>query len=39
MGKKVNVWLNELESWCSQATEDVSSVVLNDSSNQTVSIA
>jgi myosin-5 len=22
MGKKVNVWLNELESWCSQATED-----------------
>ncbi|EFH57530.1 hypothetical protein ARALYDRAFT_321053 [Arabidopsis lyrata subsp. lyrata] len=22
MGKKMNVWLNELESWCSQATEE-----------------
>ncbi|XP_023640678.1 myosin-10 isoform X4 [Capsella rubella] len=22
MGKKVNAWLNELESWCSQATEE-----------------
>ncbi|CAH2059643.1 unnamed protein product [Thlaspi arvense] len=23
MGKKVNAWLNELESWCSQATEEL----------------